>query len=96
MNMGHNSKMISAAQQLRSFIERVERLSEEKATIQKDITAVFAEAKSSGFDPKILRKVLAFRKKDPAEREQEQSMLDLYLAALGMTLLEEAIERAGE
>lgn len=96
MSMGHNSKTTFAAQQLRAFIERVERLSEEKATIQQDITAVFAEAKSAGFDSKILRKVIAIRKKSEAERQEEASMLDLYLAALGMTPLEEAIERAGE
>lgn len=70
--------------QLKSLVERIERLEEEKATISGDIREVYAEAKSAGFDTKILRKVIALRKKEAAEREEEQSMLDVYLAALGM------------
>ena len=70
--------------QLKSLVERIERLEEEKKTIAGDIKEVYAEAKANGFDTKILRKVIALRKKETAEREEEQSMLDLYLSALGM------------
>ena len=73
-----------ARDQLRAFIERIERLEEEKKTIADDIKDVYGEAKGTGFDTKILRKVISLRKKDAAEREEEESMLDVYLAALGM------------
>ena len=70
--------------QLRSIVERIERLEEEKATLSGDIKEVYAEAKANGFDTKILRKVISLRKKEAAEREEEQSMLEVYLEALGM------------
>ncbi len=70
--------------QLKSIIERVERLEEEKKTIADDIKEVYGEAKANGFDTKTLRKVVTLRKKDRAEREEEEAMLDLYLNALGM------------
>ncbi|WP_137388208.1 DUF2312 domain-containing protein [Rhodoligotrophos defluvii] len=70
--------------QLRSIVERIERLEEEKAAMAADIKEVYAEAKAHGFDTKILRKVIALRKKDRAEREEEEAILDLYLQALGM------------
>ncbi|PZN52788.1 MAG: DUF2312 domain-containing protein [Proteobacteria bacterium] len=73
-----------AAGQLRAFIERVERLEEEKATIQEDIKEVFAEMKGSGFDTKAVRTIIRLRKKDAAERQEEEAILDLYKAALGM------------
>ncbi len=73
-----------AGAQLKSFIERIERLMEEVKTIQDDIKDVFAEAKGNGFDTKVMRKVIALRKKDAAEREEEETILDLYLQALGM------------
>jgi uncharacterized protein (UPF0335 family) len=73
-----------AAGQLRSFIERIERLEEEKKTIADDIKDVFAEAKGTGFDTKALRTLIRLRKKDQAEREEEEAILDLYKAALGM------------
>ncbi|MGS1094775.1 DUF2312 domain-containing protein [Aquamicrobium terrae] len=73
-----------AAGQLRAFIERVERLEEEKKTIADDIKEVFAEAKGTGFDTKAMRTIIRLRKKDQAEREEEESILDLYKAALGM------------
>jgi len=73
-----------ARDQLRSFIERIERLEEEKKTIAEDIRDVFGEAKSQGFDTKIMRKVLALRKKDDQERMEEELILDRYLIALGM------------
>jgi uncharacterized protein (UPF0335 family) len=73
-----------AAGQLRSFIERIERLEEEKKGITDDIRDVFAEAKGNGFDTKIMRQVIRLRKKDTAERQEEEAILDLYLSALGM------------
>lgn len=78
------TKSSFAQDQLRSIVERIERLEEERKTIASDIKEVYAEAKGHGFDTKILRKVIALRKKDAAEREEEESMLDLYLQALGM------------
>ncbi len=73
-----------AREQLRSIIERIERMEEEKKTIAGDIKEIYAEAKANGFDTKILRMIISLRKKEAAEREEEQSMLDLYMAALGM------------
>ena len=73
-----------AREQLRQLVERIERLEEEKQAIAADIREVYAEAKSLGFDTKVLRKVIAMRKKDPQEREEEEAMLALYLQALGM------------
>lgn len=73
-----------ARDQLKSIVERVERLEEEKKTIADDIRDVYAEAKANGFDTKVLRKVIALRKKDKTEREEEEAVLDLYLQALGM------------
>lgn len=70
--------------QIRSIVERIERLEEEKKAIADDIKEVYAEAKGNGFDTKTLRKVVTLRKKDRAEREEEEAMLDLYMAALGM------------
>ena len=72
--------------QLRSIVERIERLEEEKATIAEDIKEVYAEAKANGFDTKILRKVVRLRKVDRAEREEEEALIDLYLHALGMAI----------
>ncbi|MEL6336946.1 MAG: DUF2312 domain-containing protein [Pseudomonadota bacterium] len=73
-----------AAGQLRAIIERVERLEEEKKEVAEQIKEVYAEAKANGYDTKILRKVVTLRKKDPAERSEEEAILDLYLDALGM------------
>ncbi|MCA0255269.1 MAG: DUF2312 domain-containing protein [Proteobacteria bacterium] len=73
-----------ARDQLRAFIERIERLEEEKKTIADDIKDVYAEAKGTGFDTKILKKVIALRKKDEQERLEEEAILETYLAALGM------------
>jgi len=74
----------SAAEQLRSFIERIERLEEEKSAIASDIKDVFAEAKGTGFDTKAMRKLIALRKKEPHEREEEEQLLELYRAAVGV------------
>ncbi|TWH28703.1 MULTISPECIES: DUF2312 domain-containing protein [unclassified Aminobacter] len=78
------SSQTVAAGQLRAFIERIERLEEEKKTISDDIKDVYAEAKGTGFDTKAMRTIIRLRKKDQAEREEEEAMLDLYLSALGM------------
>ncbi|AXS41851.1 DUF2312 domain-containing protein [Breoghania sp. L-A4] len=74
-----------AADQLRAFVERIERLEEEKKAISDDIKDVYAEAKGTGFDVKILRQVVRLRKQEPHEREEQEAILDLYLHALGMT-----------
>ena len=78
------NKTTFAQGQLKAIVERIERLEEEKKAIAGDIKEVYAEAKANGFDTKILRKVVSLRKKEATEREEEQSMLDLYMAALGM------------
>ena len=69
---------------LKAFVERIERLEEEKASIAGDVKEVYAEAKAQGFYAKILRKVVALRKRDVSERREEEEILDLYLQALGM------------
>ena len=73
-----------AADHLRAFIERIERLEEEKRTIADDIKDIYAEAKGTGFDTKAIRTIIKLRKKDQAEREEEEAILDTYMAALGM------------
>lgn len=73
-----------AVGQLRAFIERIERLSEEKQTVADDIKVVFAELKASGFDTKAVRTIIRLRKKEPHERQEEQAMIQLYMDALGM------------
>lgn len=70
--------------QLKSFIERIERMEEEKQTVADDIKDIYGEAKAMGFDTKILKKVIALRKKDDQERQEEDQILDTYLSALGM------------
>ncbi|MFO1238462.1 MAG: DUF2312 domain-containing protein [Alphaproteobacteria bacterium] len=77
------SKTNFAKDQLKSLVERIERLEEEKAALSADIKEVYAEAKGHGFDVKILRKVVRIRKMDAAERSTEEEMLDLYLSAVG-------------
>ena len=71
--------------QLKSIVERIERLEEEKKTIADDIKEVYAEAKGIGYDVKVLRKVVALRKRDLDERKEEEAILDLYLQAVGET-----------
>ena len=73
-----------AAGQLRSLIERIERLEEEKTALTSDIREVYAEAKGHGFDTKIMRQVVRMRRLDKADRQEQEAVLDLYLAALGM------------
>lgn len=72
------------AGQLKAFIERVERLEEEKKAIAADIKDVYAEAKGNGFDTKVLRKIVMLRRQDAAARREEEEILDLYLKALDM------------
>lgn len=73
-----------AKEQLSSFVNRVERLEEERAALTADIREVYAEAKGSGFDTKILRQVIRLRKLDKADFQEQEAILDLYLTALGM------------
>jgi uncharacterized protein (UPF0335 family) len=69
--------------QLKSIVQRIERLEEEKKTIADDIKEVYAEAKGTGYDVKVLRKVVALRRRDLDERKEEEAILDLYLQAVG-------------
>ena len=73
-----------AKDHLKAFVERVERLEEEKKTISDDIKEVFAEMKGTGFDTKAVRTIIRLRKQDHAERQEAEAILDLYKAALGM------------
>ena len=73
-----------AAAELRQFVERIERLEEEKAALANDVKEVFSEMKARGYDTKIVRKVIRLRKQDQAERQEEEAVLELYLGALGM------------
>ena len=73
-----------ARDQLRAFVERIERLEEEKKTIADDVKDVYGEAKAMGFDTRVLRKVIAIRKQDTNERLEQEAILDTYLHALGM------------
>jgi uncharacterized protein (UPF0335 family) len=68
---------------LRTIVERIERLEQEKSEVMEQIKEVFAEAKGAGFDVKILRKVVRLRKQDRAKRQEEEAILDLYLSAIG-------------
>ena len=74
----------TAAKRLRTFIERIERLEEEKAGIAADIKEVFAEAKGTGFDVKVMRQVIRLRKQDVEDRREQEELLDLYQRALGL------------
>ena len=73
-----------AKDQLKSIIERIERLEEEKKTISDDIRDVYAESKGNGFDVKALRAVIRLRKQDPNERQEQETILETYMQALGM------------
>ena len=73
-----------AQDQIRAFIERIERMEEEKKAIADDIKEIYAEAKGNGFDTQVLRQIVRIRKQDAAERMEQEALLDLYMAALGM------------
>ena len=79
---GQADKGISA-QRLKSFIQRIERLEEEKKTLGADVREVYSEAKSGGFDPKIMRKVVSLRRLDKAERAEQEALMQVYLDAIG-------------
>jgi uncharacterized protein (UPF0335 family) len=85
-----------AGEQLRSFIERIERLEEEKRALSGDIKEVYAEAKGTGFEPKIMRQLVKIRKMDKEELDEEESLLDLYRRALGMAPEAQLETRAAE
>ena len=76
--------MTVVASQLKSIIERIERLEEEKKHVSDDIKEIYKEAKGNGFDPAILKIIIRIRKKDPHEVSEENALLDSYLSALGM------------
>lgn len=73
-----------AADQLKSFIERIERLEEERKSLATDIKEVFAEAKGTGFDPKIMRQIIKIRRMDKDDLDEQEALLDVYMRALGM------------
>jgi uncharacterized protein (UPF0335 family) len=73
-----------AADRLRSLVERIERLEEERKALSSDIKDIFAEAKSAGFDVKVLRQLIRIRKQEAAEVEEQETLLDVYRRALGM------------
>ena len=73
-----------AVDRLRSIVERIERLEEERKALASDIKDIYAEAKSAGFDPKVLRQLIRIRKQEVAEVEEQETMLDIYRRALGM------------
>jgi len=73
----------TAQGKLKSLIERIERLEEDKAAVANDLKEVYAEAKGEGFDVKIVRKVVRLRKQDSAKRQEEEALIDLYLSAIG-------------
>ena len=73
----------SAQGKLKSLIERIERLEEDKAAVAGDLKEVYAEAKGEGFDTKIVRKVVRMRKQDAAKRQEEEALIDLYITAIG-------------
>lgn len=81
--IGHNSDNVTA-DELRLLIERAERLEEEKKGVADDIKDVFAEAKSRGYDPKAMKKIIAIRKKKREEYQEEEAILETYMSALGM------------
>ncbi len=84
IGVGHNSVTAIAVDQLRSIIERVERLEEDKKSITDDIKDVYAEAKGNGYDVKALRTIVRLRRQDADERQEQESILDSYKQALGM------------
>src|ERR1700759_2576560 len=73
-----------AGEQLKSLIERIERLEDEKPALGEDIKEVYAEAKGTGFDPQIMRQLIKSRKMDKDEHDEQESLLDLYKRAIGM------------
>lgn len=93
--IGHNSGEAKAspeaggiaADRLRSMVERIERIEEERKALASDVKDIYAEAKSAGFDVKVVRQIVALRKREPAEVEEQMTLLQVYGRALGMDLL---------
>src|SRR4051812_8562976 len=85
-----------AQDQIRAFIDRIERMESEKAAIASDIKEIYAEAKGNGFDTKILRKVVTIRKQDANQRMEQEALLELYMGALGMIHLRPEEDYDGE
>ena len=85
-----------AGARLKSLIERIERLEEEKRALGEDIKEVYAEAKGTGFEPKIMRQIIKIRKMDQDEHDEQESLLDVYKRALGMLPSSEAAAQAAE
>ena len=85
-----------AGDRLKSFIERIERLEEEKRALGEDIKEVYAEAKGTGFEPKVMRQILKIRKMDKDEHDEQESLLDIYKRALGMLPDADATAQAAE
>ena len=83
---GHNSAAVGgiAADRLRSIVERVERLESERKALSGDIKDIFTEAKSAGFDVKVIRQIIRIRKQEPSEVEEQETLLDIYRRAIGM------------
>jgi uncharacterized protein (UPF0335 family) len=75
---------VSAQRKLRDYVERAERLMQQQRELAEDVKQILADAKAEGLDPKIIRKVIAIRRKSKAEFQEEQAILDTYLSALGM------------
>jgi uncharacterized protein (UPF0335 family) len=94
-NIGHNT---IHGEQLKSIVERIEHMEEEKATIAADIRDIYKEAKGNGFDTKALRDIVKIRKQDAAKRQEHEALVEVYMHALGMLadmpLGRAAIERA--
>jgi len=84
--IGHNSEPVKtfAKDQIKSIIERVERLEEEKKGLGDDIRDIYAEAKGNGLDVKALRTIVRMRKQDPSERQEQEAILEIYMHAMGM------------
>ena len=85
--IGHNSGGI-AAEVLSQYVDRIERLNEEKAALAEDIKGVFDEAKATGFSVPVMRKIIAMRKKDEVDLREEQELLHLYSAAIGWSIFD--------
>lgn len=80
--IGHNAT--ATDDRLRLFVERIERMEEEEEALKADKRDIYAEAKGTGYDPKILRKVIQIRKMDPDKRREQETLVEVYLCALGM------------
>lgn len=81
--IGHNSVKLTGAQ-IKSIIERVERIEEERKELGADVREIYQEAKGNGFEPKILRHIIRLRKMNPADRAEQEALLDCYKSAIGM------------